>query len=147
MQIAVPADLELFAIRYLRRRLVAVGYDVIVTNREPADLTIETDRSVVVCRVDGSQQTEAVTASVQLTVVVYGGSRQDERAVRDLAAYVYAFAASPAIATADGSPIAAVNYLDGNVGPYRITEAADRAAFYMSFQYAVVADVVEVNEE
>lgn len=144
MTLAVPPDLELFVIQYLRRRLAAVGYDTaVVTNREPDELTIETTAPVIVCRDDGGPQTEAVTYSRSLGVTVYAGTRQDEKAARDLASYVYAFAASPAIAAAPGSPIAATNYMDGNVGPYRDPEAADRAAFYMALQYAVVAQLIE----
>ena len=143
MALAVPPDLELFVIGYLADQLAARGHDTIVTNREPADLTIETVKPVIVCRDDGGPQTEAVTYSRSLGVTVYAGTRQDEKTARDLAGLVYALAAGLDIATAPGSPIAAVNYMDGNVGPYRDPEYADRAAYYMSFQYAIVATLID----
>lgn len=138
MSLAVPPDLEFFLVRYMKTALDARGLDVLVSNRPPADMTVASG-PVLVIRDDGGPQTSAVTYSRAVAFIVYAGTWQDEKSARDLAGLVYALASAPAVALAAGSPIAAANYQQGNVGPYRDPEASPRASFYSSIQYSVAA--------
>ena len=105
-------------------------------------MTIEDTKPVVVLKDQGGPTIETVTFSRSLGVTVYAGARQDEKSARDLAFLVYGFGSSLDIVDYDESPVAAVNFNGGDIGPYRDPESADRSAYYMSFQYCVTGTIV-----
>lgn len=142
MPLVIPPDLEAFLVRYLAAALAARGVDAIVSTHEPAGQGLPLERPLVVIRDDGGPQTSALTFSRAVGVSVLGGARQDEKATRDLAALVYGLGSSLDIVEAEGSPIAAVNFDGGNLGPYREPEPGDVARFYLSLEFSVVGEIV-----
>lgn len=138
-----PPDLEKWLVDYLRAELTAGGRIVRVTNKEPpatgpTALKIPLEKPVVIIRDDSGNRLDWTTfdRSVGISVLA-GDSRQDDKPANDLARTVMAILADDALAEADGSPIAFVNF-DGCNGPYPVTETLDCARRYLTVQYTVV---------
>ena len=141
--IVVPPDVELFLCGWLRSALRRRGYDVEVSNKEPADLSFPLGRPLIVIRDDGGPQTEIITYNRAVTFNVLGGTRQDTKPTMDLARLVYALAMSGSVCLAEGSPIAAVDRTTGR-GPYLVNDTADTTRAYITVDYLLVGDTMPI---
>lgn len=132
-----PPDMEAWLIQYLRGELSAEGLDVQVANKEPAKLATPLKRPLVVIRDDSGSRLDWVTFDRSLGVSVLAGTKANDKKANDLARLVASILGDDAIATAKGSPIAAVEW-DGCNGPYAVVEDHDVARRYLTVQYTVV---------
>lgn len=132
----IPPDLEGFLCSYLRAVLgIEVG------NAQPADWDGRTP--LVVVRDDAGAKTGPTTFDRSVGVTVYAGTRQDTAGSMGIARRAFAALTSPSIAFERDSPIAAV--MDGGCnGPYRVTDAQDSSAAYMTAEYSVVGTVSDI---
>lgn len=135
MAIVVPPDIEAFLCAYIRK---ALGVEV--DCKQPRDWDGSTP--LVVVRDDGGPMTGPCTYERTVGVSVYAGSRADVTAAGALARRVLGTLSSMDVVLADGSPIAAVLH-DGFNGPYRVTDAHDASAWYMTASYIAVGDAIE----
>lgn len=133
-QMLVPPDLEAFLCGSLRAAL-----DCEVANRQPAEWDGTTP--LVVLRDDGGAKTGPTTLDRSVGVTVYAGTRQDTKPAMDIARKAFAVLTNSSIVMEARSPIAAV-IDDGCLGPYRIEDAHDSSACYLTAEYSVVGDVV-----
>lgn len=138
-QMLLPPDLEAFLCGHLRS---ALGCEV--ANRQPAEWDGTT--TLVVVRDDGGAKTGPTTLDRSVGVTVYAGTRQDTKPAMDIARRAFASLTDPSIAMGVGSPIAAV-IDDGCLGPYRVEDAHDSSACYLTAEYSVVGDVVADNHD
>lgn len=137
-QALVPPDLEAFLCSYLRAVLACE-----VANREPAQWDGATP--LVVVRDDGGTKTGPTTLDRSIGVTVHAGTRQDTQPAMVLARRAYAALTSSTVAWEKGSPVAAV-IDDGCTGPYRVDDAHDASACYLTVEYSVVGSVVDSKE-
>jgi hypothetical protein len=132
-----PPDLEQWLCDYLRAVLAGEGTPVEVSNKEPGDLTAPLDSPLIVVRDDSGPRISAVTFDRMVGVSVLWGSREDDQPTADLARRILAILSDDAIATLDGSPIAAVDW-DGCNGPYAVPDDQPVARQYLAVHYIVV---------
>ena len=139
MALVVAPDLELWLTTYLREVLTVEGLDVQVSNKEPPDLSLPLTRPVVVIRDDSGSRLSHVTFDRSIGVSVLAGTRMNDKLANDLARIVTAILTDDEIITAQGSPIAAVDWSGCN-GPYPVADDLDVARRYATAAYVVVGD-------
>lgn len=132
-----PPDVELFLTGWLRAALHRRGYDVEVSNKEPADLAFPLTRPLIVVRDDGGPQTEIITYTATVGITVLAGTRQNDQPAMDLARLVYALATSAGVYLAQGSPITAIDKEGGSTRPYRVNDTAETSRAYMTIGYSL----------
>lgn len=137
VQTVVPPDIELFLTGYLRA-VLGVACD----NKQPSGW--DGRGELVVVRDDGGAKTGLVTFDRSVGVTVYAGTRQDTERAMTLAQRAFAALTCPTIVAEKGSPIAAVTD-DGCNGPYRVNDDHDVSACYLTVEYSVVGDVIEME--
>lgn len=130
-------DLEVWATRFLRAELRALGWDVEVDSKEPADLEFPLERPLIVVRDDSGQMLSPVSFDAALGVSVLAGSRQDDGLARRLSRLVFSILTDGDLPIVEGSPVAAVNP-EGCRGPYSIDDSQDVARRYMAVEWTVV---------
>lgn len=139
MALVVTPDMELWLTTYLREVLTVEGLDVQVSNKEPPDLSLPLTRPVVVIRDDSGSRLSHVTFDRSIGVSVLAGTRMNDKPANDLARIVTAILTDDEIITAQGSPIAAVDWSGCN-GPYPVADDLDVARRYATAAYVVVGD-------
>ena len=139
MALVVAPDLELWLTTYLREVLTVEGLDVQVSNKEPPDLSLPLTRPVVVIRDDSGSRLSHVTFDRSIGVSVLAGTRMNDKPANDLARIVTAILTDDEIITAQGSPIASVDWSGCN-GPYPVADDLDVARRYATAAYVVVGD-------
>lgn len=139
MALVVAPDMELWLTTYLREVLTVEGLDVQVSNKEPPDLSLPLTRPVVVIRDDSGSRLSHVTFDRSIGVSVLAGTRMNDKPANDLARIVTAILTDDEIITAQGSPIAAVDWSGCN-GPYPVADDLDVARRYATAAYVVVGD-------
>lgn len=132
-----PPDLEMWLSSYLRSTLAADGFDVQVSNKEPADLRLPLKKPLVVIRDDSGNRMSHVSFDRSIGVSVLAGSRMNDLPANTLARTVSAILTDDDIVHAGGSPIAAIEW-GGCNGPYPVAESLDVARRYLTVQYTVV---------
>ncbi|WRS30601.1 hypothetical protein U6G28_02625 [Actinomycetaceae bacterium MB13-C1-2] len=130
-------DLELWLTTYLRTTLKLDGFDVQVSNKEPATLSLPLPKPLIVVRDDSGARLSHVTFDRSVGVSVLAGSKTNDKAANDLARVVQSILTDDAIVDIPGSPIAAVPW-DGCNGPYAVADNLDVARRYSTVQYTVV---------
>lgn len=131
-----PPDLELWLTAYVRSQAAESGHNVTVSNKEPSTLSLPLTRPLIVIRDDSGPRLDWTTFDRSIGASVLGGSKQNDKPVKDLARWLAGVLFDDGIALADGSPIAEVDFSGCN-GPYAVTEELDVARQYMTAQYTV----------
>lgn len=146
-QLVSPPDIELWACRYLRRKLHVPNTPddappaMLVSNRVPPDY--DGSYPLITVRDDGGSGENRLVFVRNIGVTVRGWDRDDVQPCRDLAAKVLAFLTLMPDVTEGGSPVASVD--DDSVnGPYRISDDLPSAAYYLTVGYHTVGNVVNV---
>jgi hypothetical protein len=131
-----PPDIELWLTGYVRERAAADGQAVAVSNKEPDKLTVPLTKPLIVIRDDSGPRTGWTTFDRSIGASVLAGSKTNDKPANDLARWLSGVLFDEAIALAEGSPIASVDWTGSN-GPYAVTEQLDVARRYMTAQYGV----------
>ena len=132
-----PPDLELFLTAYVRACAAAEGVNVTVSNKEPDKLSLPLSKPLIVIRDDSGARLDHPTFDRSIGASVLAGSRSNDKPANDLARWLYTVLQDDAIVTADGSPIASVEW-GGFNGPYPVADSLDVARRYFTGQYTVV---------
>lgn len=135
----MPPDIERFLTGYLRS-VLGIECD----NKEPSGWDGRTELCVV--RDDGGQKTGLTTFDRSVGVTLYAGTRQDTERSMQLARRAFAALTSPSIPAEKGSPIAAV-VDEGCNGPYRVDDEHDTSACYLTVEYSVCGEVLDIGTD
>lgn len=132
-----PPDLELWLTGYVRARAAAELFDVDVSNKEPATVELPLKKPLIVIRDDSGSRTGWTTFDRSIGASVLAGTKINDQPAKDTARWLAGLLHDDAIALADGSPIAAVDW-DGSNGPYAVQDSLDVSRQYMTAGYSVV---------
>lgn len=135
--IILPPDLEAWMITYVREQVRARDIDVEVSDKEPDTFSLPLARPLIVIRDDSGNRLDWTTFDRSLGATIIGGTKQDDRPIRDLSRLVAALMFDADLPLVDGTPIARVQF-GGCNGPYRVTDPLDLSRKYLTAQYVVV---------